>query len=64
MARKGRMSENISDHDAYYKGTIFERTQNIRSRQGKELLSDEDVLILTCAEIYRTFTHEERGYRT
>lgn len=34
----------------------------IAEKTGKELLTDEEILILACGEIVRSYTRDEKGY--
>lgn len=45
-----------------YEGTIFMETHEIHLRQGKQPLTNDDILVLACAEIYKTYTREEKAY--
>lgn len=35
----------------------------IQNKVGKEMLSDNDLFILTCEKLLRTYTFEEKGYK-
>ncbi|NLG18699.1 MAG: hypothetical protein GX556_15325 [Fibrobacter sp.] len=34
----------------------------VRKKEGNQLLTDDDLIILAAEEISRTFTHEEKNY--
>jgi len=42
--------------------TIDEEYRKSMAKSGKQPLSDMDLLIITCEEISRTFTFQEKGY--
>jgi len=42
---------------------LQKRIDQARSRIGAGLLDDRDMLLLCCAEIMRTYTREEAGYK-
>lgn len=48
-----------SDTDNKY---LMEEIQKARKDVGRKMLSDEQILILACECISRTFTHEEKKY--
>lgn len=35
----------------------------VQKKIGKEILSDNDIFILTCEKLMRTYTFEEKGYK-
>lgn len=35
----------------------------VKRKMGKELLSDDDLFVLACEKIARTYTYEEKGYQ-
>jgi hypothetical protein len=43
--------------------TLAQATEKAESDLGKRLLTDEDLLILSCGEIARSFTRDEKNYR-
>ncbi len=36
--------------------------EEVRKKEGHQLLNDDDLIILAAEEISRTFTHEEKNY--
>ncbi len=42
--------------------TVNEASFKVREKIGEALLSYEDVVVLTCAEIAKTFSRDEKGY--
>ena len=34
-----------------------------QDKLGKEMLTDDDLFVLTCEKLLRTFTFEEKGYK-
>jgi hypothetical protein len=53
------MNADIQKHDAE---TLAEAVGVIGNKTGKELLTDDDLLTLACAEIAHTYTRDEKGY--
>lgn len=43
---------------------FLQRVQNIRERAGREILTDEELIVLASEEISRTCTREEQQYNT
>jgi hypothetical protein len=41
---------------------FLRRTEAVRQKSGRQLLDDNDLLLLACEEISRTFTREEIRY--
>ena len=35
----------------------------IQSKVGKEMLTDNELFVLTCEKLLRTYTFEEKGYK-
>jgi hypothetical protein len=44
------------------KETLIDAVKVITAKTGLVLLTDDDILLLACAEIARTYTYEEKGY--
>jgi|YelNatPaOPRAMG01_1025707.scaffolds.fasta_scaffold682887_1 hypothetical protein len=42
--------------------TLSDAISHINLKIGKNILSDQDLIFLTCLEISKTFTYEEKGY--
>ncbi len=42
------------------KKDLFKLIEEVKKKIGKELLSDEELLLLTAFEISRTYTYEEK----
>jgi hypothetical protein len=60
MVEKGGIRvENMSDETPE---TFQQAVDKVKEKVGKELLTDDDVLVLACAEIARTYSREEKGY--
>jgi hypothetical protein len=41
---------------------FLQRVKKVQERIGRELLTDDDLIVLACEEISRTFTREEKQY--
>lgn len=37
--------------------------KDIQKKVGKKMLTDDDLFILTCEKLLRTYTFEEKGYK-
>lgn len=46
--------------DKVEKKDLFKLIEEVKNKIGKELLSDEELLLLTAIEISRTYTYEEK----
>ena len=53
------MNSHIQNQDPE---TLAQAVCVIGNKTGKEKLTDDDLLILACAEIARTYTRDEKGY--
>jgi hypothetical protein len=42
--------------------TMQQAIDKVKEKLGTTLLSDDDILVLACAEIARTYSREEKGY--
>jgi hypothetical protein len=42
--------------------TLSQALAKVKAKTGASALSDDDVLIIACAEIARSYTYEEKGY--
>ena len=42
--------------------TLQPAVDKVKEKVGKKLLNDDDILVLACAEIARTYSREEKGY--
>jgi hypothetical protein len=42
--------------------TLSDALAKIKEKTGVSLLSNDDILVLACAELARTYTYEEKGY--
>jgi hypothetical protein len=42
---------------------FLKTVDRVKLAAGRTLLSDEQLLVLTCEEISRTYTHEEKNYQ-
>jgi hypothetical protein len=49
------MSEETSE-------TLQQAVEKVKKNLGRKPLSDEDILVLACAEIDHTYGREEKGY--
>lgn len=43
--------------------SFTEELKTARKKVGKKMLSDNDLFLLTCEKLLRTYTFEEKGYR-
>lgn len=44
------------------KETLADVVKAVTAKTGLVFLTDDDILLLACAEIARTYTYEEKGY--
>lgn len=42
--------------------TLLEALERAKARIGKQMLSDDDLLVLSCGEIVGTYTRDEKDY--
>jgi hypothetical protein len=42
--------------------TLQQAVEKVKEKLGARPLTDEDILVLACAEIARTYSREEKGY--
>jgi hypothetical protein len=42
--------------------TLQQAVEKVKEKLGRKPLSDEDILVLACAEIDHTYGREEKGY--
>lgn len=43
--------------------TLAQATERVQKTVGKRRLTDDEVVLLACAELARTYTRDEKGYR-
>jgi uncharacterized membrane-anchored protein YjiN (DUF445 family) len=43
--------------------SFAEKLKEVKKKVGKELLTDDDLFIMICEKILRTYTFEEKGYK-
>jgi hypothetical protein len=49
--------QEIESHEAFQN-----EVKKAQEKLGREMLSDNDLFVLTCEKIVRTYTFEEKGY--
>jgi hypothetical protein len=42
--------------------TLQQAVEKVKEKVGKKPLSDDDILVLACADIAHTYGREEKGY--
>jgi hypothetical protein len=42
--------------------SIQQTVEKVKEKAGRILLTDDDILVLACAEIARTYGRDEKGY--
>jgi hypothetical protein len=42
--------------------TLQQAAENVKEKIGTRPLSDDEILVLACEEIARTYSREEKGY--
>jgi len=43
--------------------SFTEKLKAVKKKVGKELLNDDDLFIMMCEKIMRSYTFEEKGYK-